>query len=143
MNLGEKLRNARAAKHMSQSDLASAAGISLRTIQNYELGVRMPRSLDTYSRLASALDMEEGILLDDNADFVLRAGAQYGSRGARQAWEMVADIRALWAGGEMEEEDMDEIMRAMQEAYWEAKQNNRKYVNRRYRQEDTSGGDAG
>ena len=33
---------------------------------------------------------------------------------------------------------MDEIMRAMQEAYWEAKKNNRKYVNKRYRKEDSS-----
>jgi hypothetical protein len=39
----------------------------------------------------------------------------------RQAMDLVADVKALWAGGEMEEEDMDEIMRALQEAYHEAK----------------------
>jgi hypothetical protein len=44
----------------------------------------------------------------------------------KQALDLVADVRALWAGGEMAEEDMDEIMRAMQEAYWEAKKNNRR-----------------
>ena len=49
----------------------------------------------------------------------------------KQAWNLVADVKALWAGGDMAEEDMDEIMRAMQEAYWEAKQNNRKYANRK------------
>ena len=38
------------------------------------------------------------------------------------AMDLVADVKALWAGGEMEEEDMDEIMRALQEAYHEAKQ---------------------
>ena len=39
---------------------------------------------------------------------------------------------------EIAEEDMDEIMHAMQEAYWEAKKNNRKYVNKRYQKEDSS-----
>ena len=41
----------------------------------------------------------------------------------------------------MEEEDMDAVMQALQEAYWEAKKMNRKYVNRRYRRdEEDSGG---
>ena len=83
--------------------------------------------------LAKALDINEDVLLDDNASFVLRANERYGSRGARQAWDMVADIAAMWSGGEMDEEDMDSIMQAMQEAYWEAKKNNRKYVPKKYR----------
>lgn len=132
MEFCEKIRNARHAKNMSQSDLARAAGISLRTIQNYELGSRLPKQRDTYGRLAEALSISEDVLLDENASFVIRASEQYGSRGTRQALDMVSDIAAMWAGGEMEEEDMDTIMRAMQEAYWEAKKNNRKYVNKRY-----------
>ncbi|MBQ9663910.1 MAG: helix-turn-helix transcriptional regulator [Oscillospiraceae bacterium] len=135
MTLAEKLKNARAAKHMSQRALAEAAGISLRTIQNYELGARMPKRRDTYTLLAEALGIDEKVLLDENADFVLRAGEQYGGRGARQAWDLVADFKGLCAGGEMEEEDMDAIMQALQEAYWDAKKMNRKYVNRRYRRD--------
>ena len=81
------------------------------------------------------------VLLDENADFVLRANEQYGRRGAKQAWDLVADFRGLCAGGAMEEEDMDAVMQALQEAYWEAKKMNRKYVNRRYRRdEEDSGG---
>ena len=137
MNLSEKLRNARAAKHMSQTELANKTGMSLRTIQNYEMGTRLPKSRSTYDKLAEALEMDVDILLDENAEFVLRASKSYGGRGAKQAMDMVADIKALWAGGEMAEEDMDEIMQALQEAYWEAKKNNRKYVNKRYRKEDS------
>ena len=137
MNLSEKLRNARAAKHMSQTELANKTGMSLRTIQNYEMGTRLPKSRSTYDKLAEALEMDVDILLDENAEFVLRASESYGGRGAKQAMDMVADIKALWAGGEMAEEDMDEIMQALQEAYWEAKKNNRKYVNKRYRKEDS------
>ena len=137
MNLSEKLRNARAAKHMSQTELANKTGMSLRTIQNYEMGTRLPKSRSTYDKLAEALEMDVDILLDENAEFVLRASESYGGRGAKQAMDMVADIKALWAGGEMAEEDMDEIMQALQEAYWEAKKNNRKYVNKRYRKEES------
>ena len=141
MTLAEKLKNARAVRHLSQKDLAEASGLSLRTIQNYELGARMPKSRDSYTRLAEALGIEEKVLLDENADFVLRANEQYGSRGARQAWDLVADFRGLCAGGEVAEEDMDTIMQALQEAYWDAKKLNRKYVNRRYRGDGPEGGE--
>jgi transcriptional regulator with XRE-family HTH domain len=133
MEFNEKIRNARMAKGWTQKDLAQATGMALRTIQNYELGARLPKKRDTYLALAKALDINEEVLLDDNASFVLRANERYGSRGARQAWDMVADIAAMWSGGEMDEEDMDSIMQAMQEAYWEAKKNNRKYVPKKYR----------
>ncbi len=132
MEFSEKIRNARIARDMSQSDLAKASGVSLRTIQNYELGASMPKKRDTYAQLAHALGISESVLLDEDASFVLRASEQYGSRGAKQALDMVNDIAAMWAGGEMEEEDMDIIMQAMQNAYWEAKKNNRKFVNKRY-----------
>ncbi len=133
MEFSEKIRNARTAKGWSQKELAEATGMSLRTIQNYELGARLPKKRDTYLVLAKALDINEDVLLDDNASFVLRANERYGSRGARQAWDMVADIAAMWSGGDMDEEDMDAIMQAMQEAYWEAKKNNRSYVPKKYR----------
>ncbi len=135
MEFGEKIRKARTAKGLSQRELAEACGMSLRTIQNYELGTRLPKKKDTYLALAKALDINEEVLLDQDASFVLRATERYGSRGARQAWDMVADLAAMWSGGEMDEEDMDAIMQAMQEAYWEAKKNNRKYVPKKYRKE--------
>ena len=136
MEFNEKIRNARMAKGWTQKDLAQATGMALRTIQNYELGARLPKKRDTYLALAKALDINEEVLLDDSASFVLRANERYGSRGARQAWDMVADLAAMWSGGEMDEEDMDAIMQAMQEAYWEAKKNNRKYVPKKHRKDE-------
>ena len=136
MEFSEKLKKARIAKQMSQKELAEATGITTRTIQNYETTKKLPKKRDTYKKLADALGISEEDLLDGNTDFVLHASARYGSRGAQQAWGLVDDLKAMWAGGEMEEDDMDEIMQAVQEAYWEAKKNNRKYVNKRYRKED-------
>lgn len=136
MEFSEKIRNARIAKNMSQKELAEASGLSLRTIQNYELGLRLPKKKDTYTALAHALGIHEEVLLDKNASFILRANERYGSHGAKQAWDMVSDLASMWAGGEMDEEDMDAIMQAMQEAYWEAKKKNRKYIPKKYRSEE-------
>ena len=132
MDFGEKLKQARLACNMSQNELAKAAGISLKTIQLYEKGTRTPRYQANYDKLASALGISSDSLIDNNTSFILKAQKEYGSHGADQAMEMVSEITAMWAGGEMEEEDMDAIMQAMQEAYWEVKKKNRKYVNSRY-----------
>ena len=125
MNFSDKVRNGRIAKGLSQEELAKITGLSKKTIQNYESGERLPKKRDTYRILAEAIGAEESVLLDENVDFILKAHEQYGNDAMRQAMDLVADVRALWAGGEMEEEDMDEIMRALQEAYWEAKKKTR------------------
>ena len=122
MEFSEKLRNIRISKNISQEELAEQTGISRRSIQNYESGRLLPKKRSAYTVLAEALGIEEDVLLNRDIDFVLRANEQYGGDAMRQAMDLVADVKALWAGGEMEEEDMDEIMRALQEAYLEAKQ---------------------
>ncbi len=122
MEFSEKLKNMRIAKGWSQEDLARKTGISRRTIQNYESGKILPKKRSSYTVLAQTLQVEEEALLDSGVDFVLRANEQYGDQAMRQAMDLVADVRALWAGGEMEEEDMDVIMKSLQEAYLEAKE---------------------
>ena len=121
MEFAEKLKNIRVSKGWSQEELAEKSGISRRTIQNYESGNILPKKRSAYTVLANTLGVEENVLLDSNIDFVLRANEQYGDSAMRQAMDLVADVKALWAGGEMEEEDMDVIMRSLQEAYLEAK----------------------
>ena len=122
MEFGEKLHNIRISRNLSQEELAEKTGVSRRSIQNYEGGKMLPKKRSVYSVLAETLGVEESVLLNRDISFVLRANEQYGSDAMRQAMDLVADVKALWAGGEMEDEDMDEIMRALQEAYNEAKQ---------------------
>ncbi len=121
MEFSEKIRTIRLSRGWSQEELAKRSGISRRTIQNYESGTILPKKRSAYTVLAETLGVEETVLLDENVDFVLRASEQYGSDAMKQAMNLVADVKALWAGGEMEEEDMDEIMRALQDAYLDAK----------------------
>lgn len=62
-----KLQNARLAAGMSQSQLASAAGFSVRTLQCYEQGVKdiNGAKLATLLKLCLALDCKLGDILTD------------------------------------------------------------------------------
>ena len=42
----ERLKNLRIAANLTQAELAKKAGMSERTVQNYELGSRMPRNME-------------------------------------------------------------------------------------------------
>lgn len=137
MTFSEKIKSARAAKNMSQKQLAEATGISERTIQNYELGSSMPKSKSTYDKLADALGINPQTLLDENAEFVLQAGERYGSRGRKQAEDIIRNFRVAAAGGELDDDDLDFIKEAMLQTYEDAKAYNRRFVNKRYQ----SGGD--
>lgn len=94
--------------------------------QSYESGERLPKQQENYQLLATALNVDVATLKDDNADFVIKATEKYGSRGNAQAERLVKEVSGLYAGGELAEEDMDAMMKAIQEAYWIAKEKNRK-----------------
>lgn len=59
----DNLRRARAAKQMSQEDLAGAAGLHATEVSRLERGTREPR-LRTIVRLARGLDTTASSLLD-------------------------------------------------------------------------------
>ena len=132
MKFGEKLKKARQEKGFSQEDLARMVGVSLRTIMNYENQNRYPKKREIYGKLAEALEVNTNYLLSEEDDFILAAGDIYGSRGAKQAQEALAFVNGLFSGGDLAEEDKDELMRSIQEAYWIAKKKNKKYTPKKY-----------
>ena len=138
MTFGEKVRAAREAKNMSQEQLAAAIGMSKRMVVYWENDGKLPKSRDVYPRIANVLGIDVSVLLDDNAEFVIKAAETYGNRGAKQALHLVQEITGLYAGGELEEDDMDAMMKAIQDAYWIAKQKNKRHTNKRYLVKDES-----
>ena len=62
VKFGERLKAARAAKHMSQQALADVIGKSLNTVGLYERGLRQP-SLETLCLLADTLEVSCDYLL--------------------------------------------------------------------------------
>lgn len=135
MRFGEKLRKFRTEKGMTQAELAKEAGLGLNTISNYESGRTYPQNREVYTTLANILGVNPDNLHNENDDFITEAAAQYGSRGVRQAKELLNEVTGLFAGGELADEDMREMVDAIQEAYLIAKKNNKKYTPKKYRKD--------
>lgn len=132
MKFGEKLRKYRTEMGLTQAELAKKAGLGLNTISNYESGKTYPQNREVYTTLATILGVNPDHLHNENDDFITDAAAKYGSRGAKQAQELLEEITGLFAGGEMAEEDKDVMMKAIQDAYWIAKEKNKKYTPKKY-----------
>lgn len=135
MKFGEKVRQARLARGMTQAELATAVGVSLRTVVGYENMETYPKKRETYHRLAEVLGVDVNYLLTENEEFIQQAGEKYGRRGRQYAEQLVREVRGLFAGGTMDDEDLDAVMRAITEAYWIAKEKNRKYAPKKNREE--------
>ena len=132
MELNERLAKLRRMKGLTQAELADKVGVTTRSIQNYEFGTRTPQ-MDTIAKIAEALEIDEKAILSDEDYFVIEAHEKYGSRGKRDAEELVKNATALFSGGQLSENDKARVLEAIQEAYFEAKIINKKYTPKKYR----------
>lgn len=133
MKFCEKIKETRNKADLKQDEFAKAIGVSLRTISNYGSGERYPQKRETYYKIAEVLKVDVNYLLTDDEEFLLDAEAKYGSRGARQTKALIAEVSGLFSGGELADKDLDEMMKGIQEAYWIAKEKNKKYTPKKYR----------
>ena len=134
MKFGEKLKKLRTEKNLTQKNVAAAIGVSQRTYVSYEQDGRYPRKRELYGKLAEVLGCETNYLMTEDEEFISAAANQYGSRGKRQAEELVNELSGMFAGGELSESDMDAVMIALQKAYFDCKENNKKYTHKKYRE---------
>ena len=137
MKFGEKLKKLRSDCGLKQEEVATAVGISRRTYIGYEQEGRYPRKRDVYAKLAQTLNCDVNYLMTEDEEFITGVGEQYGSRGKRQAEELVAELSGMFAGGELSDQDMDAVMIALQKAYFDCKEDNKKYTPKKYRAEGT------
>ena len=133
MKFGEKLRQLRTKQKMTQAQLAEKAGVSLRTVVSYERGSCYPKNREMYKKLADILGANEAYLRNEDEEFIAEAAARGGANGKRQAQALVSEVGALFAGGELSERDKDAVMKALQQAYWDAKADNVKYAPKKFR----------
>ncbi|MBQ8841028.1 MAG: helix-turn-helix transcriptional regulator [Ruminiclostridium sp.] len=125
MNFTEKLQKLRKEKGFTQAELAEKVGVSTRSIQNYELGMRYPKR-NILDKLCEILETRIEYLVSSD-DFIGLVHAEDGARGVASAQQLLNCAGALFAGGEMSEDDKDKVMLALQNIYWKAKEKNRKY----------------
>lgn len=120
-----KLKNYRKAKGMSQKDFAEFLGMSFRTYQNYESGARYPRNMEIVNQIATALGTTAEDLLGSAGGYIVEAGEKGNSRDKKRMEQMVTQLSAMFAGGEIDQESKDAAMAALNEVYWKQKEENR------------------
>ena len=128
MNFGERLRSMRKQAGLTQQALAKQAGITDRTIQNYENGRRNPQRFTNVKALADVLGVSSHELMGEEGMLVANAAERGGYKAKKDIQELVDEVKAVFAGGDLTEEDRDAAMRALTEAYWIAKDKNKKYA---------------
>ena len=127
MAFSEKLKEKRAASGLTQTELAKRTGVTARTIQNYELGTRRPGNMVIVQRIAEALGTTTEYLLSSGETLVVEAHERGGASAARDINELVGEVTGMFAVGKLSDDALDGAMRALNEAYWIAKDKNKKY----------------
>ena len=124
----ERLKQKRVEAGMTQVQLAQRAGVTARTIQNYELGTRKPSNMEVDQKIADVLHTTTEYLLGSSGTYVVEAHEKGGAQSARDIEQLVSEVTGLFAGGELSEESLEGAMKALNDAYWIAKEKNRKYA---------------
>ncbi len=123
---GEKVKDARASLGLSQPKLAELTGVSARSVLAYEKDEKTPRQ-STLLKLAKALGVSVKFLTCDECEdplediekdnYIEQARQRYGAKGAKDAEELLKDNKALFAGGELSQEQKDAFFEAVMKAY--------------------------
>ena len=136
MLFGEKAKQLRKEKGLTQTELAEAVGVTLRTVQNYEGKNLFPKNQNVVNKLCRVLETTPDYLISDDDRFVNAAYERGGTRDRSYAEKLVTEVSAFFFGGELPEEDRDNVMQAIQEAYWRSKEKNKKYIPKKYRKDE-------
>ena len=127
---GEKIREGRANLGITQTELAEKIGVSRQTLSKYETGESLP-DIERCKLLAEVLDVSLDDLVNYDRENSNNLGlgvppksarAVYGKRGAADVEQLLTQTRALFAGGDVPEEDKELFFQAVTEAYFANKQ---------------------
>lgn len=136
MGFKERLKEKRLEAGLTQVQLAEMVSVTARTIQNYELGTRKPTKFEAVKKIAAALNTTTEYLLGNSGMYVLAAQEQGGAKAAKDIDSLVGEVTGLFAGGKLSEEALEGAMKALNDAYWIAKEKNKKYTPKKYRRDD-------
>lgn len=136
MTFGEKIKTLRKSKGMSQSDLANAIGVTHRTIRGWEAEGRYPKQHDLYQKMADVFQCDVSYLMSENEAFITEASEQFGNRGAKQAQQILEQAAAMFAGGELTDEDKTAFMDEIQSLYLDSKKRAKKFTPKKYLKEE-------
>ena len=129
---GERLKALRTARGLTQEELCQELGIVRKTLSDYENGRRYPKSTQMISKICTIFEVSSDFLIGKEDELILEAGSRYGARGSAKARKLINETTALFAGGELNEEDKELVFRAISELFWETREENKKYARKPY-----------
>ena len=131
----DKVKEARVSLGISQPQLGKKIGLSVRSVIAYEKGEKKPRPASML-KLAKALGVSVKFLSDDECenpmadiekdDYISEARERYGVAGAKNMDELLSANTALFAGGELSQEQKDAFFEAVMKAYITCKEEARR-----------------
>lgn len=131
MTFSDKVKRSREVVGITQSELAAKTGVSQRTIASYESGRAIARR-STMEKLARALKVSVKYLMEENCTdpldeiekdgYVEQARELYGASGVRDMDTLLRDNAALFAGGELSQDQKDAFFEAVMKAYLTCKE---------------------
>ena len=135
MNFAQRLKNARENAHILQKELSERSGVALRTIQNWETGVRRPSNIESVTKVAKVLGVSTSELIDSEEEFVISANEKYGPRGKKGAETVLTEVRSLVLAREKIGGETGRVRVAISEAAGTVKEENReKYTTKKNKQ---------
>jgi len=130
MTFSDKIKRSREVAGLTQQELANQVGVSKRTIASYECTDAVARR-STITKLARALKVSVKYLTDESCtdpladiekdDHVEEARRLYGASGARDVEALLNENAALFAGGELSQDEKDAFFEAITQAYFASK----------------------
>lgn len=129
--IGEKIKKSRERCGLTQAALAKQAGLSTRIITKYETENVAPHGRNLY-RLAEVLGVSVEYLSNPEIDnptygldeepYIAQVRDRYGKKGSEDMRGLLTGVQALFAGGDVPQQDKDLFFQAVMEAYLETKQ---------------------
>ncbi len=126
MTFGEQVRENRLSLHLTQEKLGELVGVSKRSILAYETQGIRPRA-GMLRKLAGALGVSERYMEDDAVDdplmglerapFAEQTRKRFGAKAAREIEYLMDRNAALFAGGEITQEQKDAYFEAVKRTY--------------------------
>lgn len=103
---GEKIKKIRTSKRLSRAALARISGISIRTLEDWELGKRNPRNFDLIDTVANVLECSPSDFYDDAYlsslnHQALENSLRYEEDDAEEA-ELIETVERIYNSGELE-----------------------------------------
>ena len=132
MKFGEKVKKLRKDMKLSQSELAKKIGVSGRSVASYEAGTSYPRYKKTYDALAVALAVDVNYLRTEDEEPPEDVGQQFGSRGQRQAKAILTEVRQLFAGSELSDDDKLAFLTEMMQLFLNSQKQAKRYSRWKY-----------